>query len=141
MSNCDDMTHFIAVTGGVGEWIKPSVLKTDDPYWGPRVRISPPPQRYLFPGKTQGLRAASYICGHWFKSNLGTMGNLVDSSYTQKNNERYSIEYLFLFNITSITVTVITIKKLFYKNIFLLMSPSQKIFYNRTFWERPLIKS
>ena len=29
MSNCDDMTHFVAVTGGVGEWIKPSVLKTD----------------------------------------------------------------------------------------------------------------
>lgn len=28
MSNCDDMTHFIAVTGGVGEWLKPVVLKT-----------------------------------------------------------------------------------------------------------------
>ena len=31
MSNCDDMTHFVAVTGGVGEWLKPPVLKTGDP--------------------------------------------------------------------------------------------------------------
>ena len=45
MSNCDDMTHFVAVTGGVGEWLKPTVLKTVGLERGPRVRISPPPQQ------------------------------------------------------------------------------------------------
>ena len=30
MSNCDDMTHFVAVIGGVGEWLIPPVLKTGD---------------------------------------------------------------------------------------------------------------
>ena len=45
MSDCDDMTHFVAVTGGVGEWFIPPVLKTGDLERGPRVRISPPPQQ------------------------------------------------------------------------------------------------
>ena len=47
MSNCDDMTHFVAVIGGVGEWFKPPVLKTGDLERGPRVRISPPPQNII----------------------------------------------------------------------------------------------
>lgn len=41
MSNCDDMTHFIAVTGGVGEWIKPPVLKTGDPTGSASSNLAP----------------------------------------------------------------------------------------------------
>lgn len=80
MSNCDDMTHFVAVIGGVGEWFKPPVLKTGDLERGPRVRISPPPQNII-----------------------------IINLYTKKAGQGYSIEYPFTVSIPTCSNRILTI--------------------------------
>ena len=67
MSNCDDMTHFVAVIGGVGEWFKPTVLKT--------VGLHGPASSNLAP-------SAKYT--------------IIINQYTKKAGQGYSIEYPLL---------------------------------------------